>query len=85
MGYEKQMIRRLDYRNSVLKAYPEVYTPAALEALEVLTPLNRDRRELMARRIARRLTRVATTTAAQRCSTTLLAAHPLSRMHRVSD
>ena len=57
MGYEKQMTRRLDYRNSVLKAYPEVYTPAALEALEVLTPLNRDQRELMARRIARRLTR----------------------------
>ncbi len=51
------MTRRLDYRNSVLKAYPEVYTPAALEALEVLAPLNRDRRELMARRIARRLTR----------------------------
>jgi malate synthase len=51
------MTRRLEYRNSVLKAYPEVYTPAALEALEVLTPLNRDRRELMARRIARRLTR----------------------------
>jgi malate synthase len=51
------MIRRLDYRDSVIKAYPEVYTPAALEALEVLAPLNRDRRELMARRIARRLTR----------------------------
>ena len=51
------MTRRLDYRNSVLKAYPEVYTPAALEALEVLAPLNRDRRELMARRIARRLAR----------------------------
>ena len=51
------MTRRLDYRNSVLKRYPEVYTLAALEALEVLAPLNRDRRELMARRIARRLTR----------------------------
>ncbi|MEK6409519.1 MAG: malate synthase [Acidobacteriota bacterium] len=51
------MTRRLDYRNSVIKVYPEVYTPAALEALEVLAPLNRDRRELMAKRIARRLTR----------------------------
>ena len=51
------MTRRLDYRDSVLKAYAEVYTPAALEALEVLAPLNRDRHELMARRIARRLTR----------------------------
>jgi malate synthase len=52
------MTWKLDYRNSVLEAYPEVYTPAALEALEVLAPLNRDRRELMARRIARRLARV---------------------------
>ena len=51
------MARRLDYRNGVLNAYPEVYTPAAIEALEVLAPLNHDRRELMARRIARRLTR----------------------------
>src|SRR5512132_4144162 len=51
------MTRRLDYRDSVLKAYPEVYSSAALEALEVLAPLNRDRHELMARRIARRLTR----------------------------
>src|SRR5882757_10866548 len=51
------MTRRLDYRDSVLKAYAEVYTPAALDALEVLAPLNRDQHELMARRIARRLTR----------------------------
>src|SRR5437773_2072045 len=51
------MTRRLDYRDSVLTAYPEVYSPAALEALEVLAPLNRDQHELMARRIARRLTR----------------------------
>jgi malate synthase len=51
------MTRRLDYRNSVLKAYLDVYTPAALETLEVLAPLNSDRRELMARRIDRRVTR----------------------------
>src|SRR6476659_1638297 len=51
------MTRRLDYRDSMLKAYPEVYSPAALEALEVLAPLNRDQHELMARRIAWRLTR----------------------------
>ena len=51
------MTRRLDYRDSVLKAYPEVYSPAALEALEVLAPLNREQHELMARRIARRLMR----------------------------
>jgi malate synthase len=48
---------RLEYREGVLQAYPEVYTPAALGALEVLAPLNRDRRELMAARIARRLAR----------------------------
>jgi malate synthase len=51
------MTRRLDYRDGVLEAYPDVYTPAVLEALEGLAPLNLDRRELMARRIARRLTR----------------------------
>jgi malate synthase len=51
------MTRRLDYRASVIRTYAELYTPEALEALEVLAPLNRDRRELMARRIARRLTR----------------------------
>jgi len=51
------MTSKLDYRNSVLKTYSDVYTPAALAALEVLAPFNRDRRELMARRIARRLAR----------------------------
>jgi malate synthase len=51
------MTRRLAYRNSALQTYPEVYSPAALDALEVLAPLNGDRRQLMARRIARRLTR----------------------------
>src|SRR6266498_630307 len=51
------MTRRLSYSNSVLMAYPDVYTPPALEALEVLAPLNRDRRDVMARRLALRLTR----------------------------
>ena len=51
------MTTRLDYRDGVLNAYPDVYTPAALEALEVLTPFNRDRCELMAKRISRRLAR----------------------------
>jgi len=51
------MTRRLDYRDSVLRSYSDVYTPAALEALEVLALLNRDRLELMAKRIARRLER----------------------------
>jgi malate synthase len=51
------MTRRLAYRTGVLEAYPDVYSPAAIETLEVLAPLNRDRRELMARRVAQRLTR----------------------------
>jgi malate synthase len=51
------MTRRLEYRDGVLKAYPDIYTQAALGALEILAPFNRDRRELMAKRIARRLTR----------------------------
>src|SRR5450830_881339 len=51
------MTSKLEYRDGVLKAYPEVYTPAALEALEALAPLNRDRRDLMKARIDRRLSR----------------------------
>jgi len=52
------MTERLDYRTGVLDAYPDVYTTAALAALEALAPLNRDRREVMAARTARRLDRI---------------------------
>ncbi len=48
------MTRRLDYRNGLLEAYSDVYTTAALDALEALAPFNRDRRELMPKRIALR-------------------------------
>ena len=48
------MTRRLAYCNGVLTSYHEVYTPAVLDALDVLAPLNHERRELMAQRIARR-------------------------------
>ena len=51
------MIQRLDYRDRLIKAYSEVYTSAALETLDVLAPLNNDRRELMSKRIALRLAR----------------------------
>src|SRR5580704_1415688 len=51
------MTQRLDYRGGVLTSYPEVFTPAALEALEVLAPLNRERRAVMSKRVARRLER----------------------------
>ena len=48
------MTRRLAYRDSVVQAYPDVFTPAALAALAALAPLNGDRRQVMAGRIARR-------------------------------
>jgi len=51
------MTERLQYQHGVLQAYADVYTPAALGALEALAPLNPDRRAVMASRIARRLAR----------------------------
>lgn len=51
------MNRTLVFRDSVLQRYSDVYTPAALEALEALAPLDADRRRLMAERIARRSAR----------------------------
>lgn len=50
-------MKRLVYRNGVLDAYPDVFTPSALQALELLAPLNEDRREIMNRRIANRVMR----------------------------
>ncbi|HVT61254.1 MAG TPA: malate synthase [Thermoanaerobaculia bacterium] len=44
----------LEFRDGVLQAYPDVFTPAALAALAALAPFNRDRREVMAGRMARR-------------------------------
>ncbi len=41
-------------RDRLLEAYPDVYTPEALAAIETLAPLSRDRRELMKARMARR-------------------------------
>ena len=51
------MTGRLEYRAGVRAAYPDVYSPAATDALEALAPLNGDRRDLMAARIARRSSR----------------------------
>ncbi|HVT43703.1 MAG TPA: malate synthase [Thermoanaerobaculia bacterium] len=42
---------QLEFRNSTLRTYDDVYTPEALRALEALAPLDEDRRSLMARRI----------------------------------
>lgn len=47
----------LEYRPHLLQSYPDVYTPAALAALEVLAPLDPERRAVMAARVARRQAR----------------------------
>jgi malate synthase len=53
---------RLEYRAGVREAYPDLFTGAALAALEALAPFNRDRLEVMARRTARRAERARTRT-----------------------
>jgi malate synthase len=52
----------LKIRGNLKEAYSDVYTPAALGALEALAPLDRQRREIMAARIARRAERARTGT-----------------------
>jgi malate synthase len=52
-----QITGTLQYRRGVITAYSDVLTPAVLEALETLAPLNRDRLEVMHRRISRRRAR----------------------------
>jgi len=47
----------LEFRDAVLSAYPDVYTPEALRALEALAPLDDQRRERMAARLALRRSR----------------------------
>jgi malate synthase len=47
----------LEIRPGLEAAYPDVYTPAALEALAALSPLDENRRSLMQARIERRLAR----------------------------
>ncbi|MBV8199720.1 MAG: malate synthase, partial [Acidobacteria bacterium] len=48
------MTTALEFRGSAFESYRDVYTEAALAALEALAPFNRDRRQIMAGRIARR-------------------------------
>jgi malate synthase len=48
------MSSAVEYRHGLLAAYTDVYGQAARRALEALAPLNRDRRRIMAERIARR-------------------------------
>ena len=47
----------LQIRAGLEQAYPDVYTPEALAAIDALAPLNADRRALMTKRIARRAER----------------------------
>lgn len=51
------MAGELELRDRILETYPDVLTPAALRALAALAPLDRDRRALMAKRIAVRAAR----------------------------
>jgi malate synthase len=51
------MSRSLEFRIHLLHVYPDVYTPAALSALEVLAPFNVDRLQIMSARMSRRLER----------------------------
>ncbi|HEX9081181.1 MAG TPA: hypothetical protein VF768_02825, partial [Holophagaceae bacterium] len=48
------MNSNMEFQSGVLEAYGDVYTPAALRALEALAPLEARRRELMAARLVRR-------------------------------
>ncbi len=49
----------LEIRGTLATRYGDVYTPAALAALEVLAPFDRDRQALMQARMARRAARAA--------------------------
>lgn len=51
------MAGSLEFRDDLLRAYPDVLTAAALAALEALAPLDDDRRQVMAARMSRRLGR----------------------------
>ncbi len=48
------MTLSLEFRDSVLQAYPDVLTPEALQALAALAPINAARRERLTARTARR-------------------------------
>ena len=49
----------LQIRGTLATRYADVFTPAALTALELLAPFDRDRQALMAARLARRTARAA--------------------------
>ena len=49
----------LEIRRASLDAYPDVFTPAVVDALHALAPLDDDRKQIMAARLARRAERAA--------------------------
>ncbi len=51
------MPRTLEIQDRLLKAYPDVYTPEAIVAMEALAPFDRERLAVMKTRIARRIER----------------------------
>lgn len=51
------MSSKLKIRNNLLQEYSDVYTPEALDALEVLSVFNKDQKELMNKRYRRRAER----------------------------
>ena len=73
------MASMLEIRDGVLAAYPDVYTPEVLAALEALAPLDDERRELMAGAM-RAAPRARVGAAADRRSSTRRA----DRAHRTS-
>ena len=87
------MGRTLEIRDHLLTSYPDIYTPAALDALEALAPFNRDRLELMRARIARRRERAraaggsssSTRTRSSRAPTITVAGRPRRHVHGQRD
>jgi malate synthase len=49
---------RPEFRPGIRDRFPDVFTPAAVAAIEAIAPLNRDRNALMASRLARRAARI---------------------------
>jgi len=47
----------LQWRANVLEAYPDLFSPEVIQALDALAPFNRERQALMAARLARRQAR----------------------------
>ncbi len=53
-GGKRAAATNIRIRDNLLSEYPDIYTPEALAALDALAAFNRDQKQLMAERIARR-------------------------------